>query len=197
MSRPAAACWTKRVMPTTEACARCAEPKASQIKMPSQRAASCLEKAPSFFSSSAWKRTFSRTSTSPSRKALLWPSAPGPTQSSAKATGLPRSSSSFFAAGLKEYFSSGPPFGRPRCDASTTRAPFRIALEVGGDEFLFRVAEDAFHRAAGGGFQRGIDGILGGGLVNEDGEVHHADVGRGDAHGVAVELALQLGNDEV
>src|SRR5207302_1319323 len=28
MSSPAAACWTKRVMPTTEACARCAGMKA-------------------------------------------------------------------------------------------------------------------------------------------------------------------------
>src|SRR2546429_2780193 len=37
MSSPAAACWTKRVMPTTEACARCAEPKASQTNTPSQR----------------------------------------------------------------------------------------------------------------------------------------------------------------
>src|SRR5215831_14210904 len=114
-------------MPTTEACARCAEPKASQTKTPSQSAASCLEKFSSFFSSSGWKRTFSSTRTSPSRSALLWPSTPGPTQSLPKATGLPSRSSSFFAAGRSEYFGSGPPFGRPKCDASTRRPPFSIA----------------------------------------------------------------------
>src|SRR4029077_19450050 len=42
-----------------------------------------------------------------------------------------------------------------------------------------------------------VDGFLRGGLVDEDGEVHDADVGGGHAHGVAVELALQFGNDEV
>src|SRR5215468_6386066 len=114
-------------MPTTEACARCAEPNASQTKSPSQSAASCLEKPSSFFSSSPWNRTFSSTRTSPSRNALLCPSTPGPTQSAPNATGLPSSSSSFFAAGRTEYFGSGPPFGRPRCDASTSRPPFSIA----------------------------------------------------------------------
>src|SRR6266436_1098019 len=73
----------------------------------------------------------------------------------------------------------------------------RIALEVGGDEFLFGVGEDALHGAVGSGFQGGVYGILGGGLVDEDGEVDNADVGRGHAHGVAVELALQFGNDEM
>src|SRR5216683_1402868 len=73
----------------------------------------------------------------------------------------------------------------------------RIAFEVGGDEFLFGVGEDALHGAVGGGFQCGVYGILGGGLVDENGEVDDADVGRGHAHGVAVELALQFGNDEM
>src|SRR5713226_4055271 len=48
----------------------------------------------------------------------------------------------------------------------------RIAFEVGGDEFFLGVGEDAFHRAIGGGFQRGVDGFLSGGLVDEDGQVH-------------------------
>src|SRR6266436_930584 len=65
-----------------------------------------------------------------------------------------------------------------------------IAFEVGGDELFFRVTEDTFHRAVGGSFQRGVDGFLGGGLVYEYCEIHDADVGRGNAHGVAVELAL-------
>src|SRR5207302_1078633 len=62
---------------------------------------------------------------------------------------------------------------------------------------FFRVAEDAFHRAASGGFQGSIYGISRGGLINEHGEIHDADVGGGDAHGVAIEFSLQLGNDEV
>src|SRR5260370_13417999 len=73
----------------------------------------------------------------------------------------------------------------------------RIALEVGGDEFLFGVGEDALHRAVGSGFQGGVYGILGGGLVDEDGEIDDADVGRGHAHGGAGELALQFGDNKV
>src|SRR6266446_2877704 len=73
----------------------------------------------------------------------------------------------------------------------------RIAFEVGGDEFFLGVGENALHRAVGSGFQCGVYGILGGGLVDEDGEIDDADVGRGHAHGVAVELALQFGNDEM
>src|SRR5437879_2156402 len=73
----------------------------------------------------------------------------------------------------------------------------RIALEVGGDEFLFGVAEDALHWTVGGGFESGVYGFLGGGLVDEDGEVDNANVGRGHAHGIAVELAFQFGDHEM
>src|SRR6266478_3739252 len=73
----------------------------------------------------------------------------------------------------------------------------RIAFEVGGDEFLFCVTEDALHRAAGSGFQSDVYGFLGRRLVDEDGEVDNAYVRRGHAHGVAVELAFQFGNDEM
>src|SRR5204862_5370002 len=69
--------------------------------------------------------------------------------------------------------------------------------EVGGDEFLFGVTKDALHGAAGGGFQGGVDGFFCRWLVDENGEIHDADVGSGYAHGIAVELALQFGNDEV
>src|SRR5437879_11627457 len=65
----------------------------------------------------------------------------------------------------------------------------RIALEVGGDELFFGVAEYAFHWAVGGGFQSSVDGILVGTLVHEDGQVDDADVGGGDAHGGAGALA--------
>src|SRR6266853_2152069 len=73
----------------------------------------------------------------------------------------------------------------------------RIALEVGGDEFLLGVAEDALHRTAGSGFQCGVDEFLGSGLVDKDGEVDDADVGRRHTHGVTVELALQFRDDKV
>jgi len=74
---------------------------------------------------------------------------------------------------------------------------FDIALEVGRDEFFFRVAEDTLHRAVGSGFQSSVDGISRRGLIDENGQVDDADVGRRHAHGVAVKLALQFGNDEV
>src|SRR6266478_1883910 len=127
-------------MPTTEACARCAEPNASQTKSPSHSAASSFANASLFFSSSGWNRTFSRTRTSPSTSALLCDSTPGPTQSNANATGRPSNSSNFFAAGCTEYFVSGPPFGRPRCEASTSLPPFSIASFNVGSVSRMRVS---------------------------------------------------------
>src|ERR1700676_439638 len=73
----------------------------------------------------------------------------------------------------------------------------RVALKVGGDEFFLGVAEDAFHGAFGCGFEGGVDGFPGGGLVDENGEIDDADIRSGDAHGVAVELAFKFGDDEM
>src|SRR5579884_1750437 len=304
-------------MPTTEACSRCEEPNASSTKSPSQRAASWRENASSFFSSSAWKRTFSSKSTSPSRRALLCASASGPTQSPENATGFSSNSWSFFATGFSEYLGSGPPFGRPRCEARTSRPPFCIArrnvgrvsrmrvssvttpsfkgtlksarmktrlprrskssivslfiefpcfpemrppaerfhgnqppeereqklefarheldqvaatagvpplvvvpgehldaaiahdlriagvhnrrigvaAEIGGNQFLLGVGKDSLHRPFGGCLERGVDGLHRRRLVHKDGQVHDADVRRGDTHGIAVQLALQFRND--
>src|SRR5712692_10411590 len=140
MSKPAADCFTNRVMPTTEACARWAEPKASQTKRPSQRAASCFENASSFFSSSGWKRTFSRRRISPSASDLLFDSGTGPTQSEENRTGRPMSSSSFLATCTSEYFESGPPLGRPRCEATTRRPPFSMARRSVGSVSRMRVS---------------------------------------------------------
>src|SRR5579859_3712426 len=61
-------------------------------------------------------------------------------QSAPNATGLPSNSSSFFAAGRTEYFGSGPPFGRPRCEASTSRPPFSIASFNVGSVSRMRVS---------------------------------------------------------
>src|SRR6202790_1014352 len=73
----------------------------------------------------------------------------------------------------------------------------RIAFEIGGDEFFFRVREDSFHGAVGRGFQRGIDGLDGRGLFHKNGKVDDANVRRRHTHGVAIELALQLWNGEM
>src|SRR5438034_728376 len=101
-----------------------AEPNASQTKRPSERVASCLEKASSFFSSSGWKRTFSSRRISPSASDLLFDSGTGPTQSEENRTGRPMSSSSFLETARSEHFGSGPPLGRPRWEARTRRPPF-------------------------------------------------------------------------
>ena len=79
--------------------ARSAEPKASQTKRPSQRAASCFENASSFFSSSAWKRTFSSSNTSPSFNALL-ASSIGTDTLVRKRDGLAQEFFEFFRGGL-------------------------------------------------------------------------------------------------
>src|SRR6266850_1957111 len=73
----------------------------------------------------------------------------------------------------------------------------RIALEVGGDELFFGISKNTFHWSAGGGLQGGVDGFFRRGLIDEDGQVHDADVRRGHAHGVAIELAFEFGDDEV
>ena len=64
--------------------------------------------------------------------ARLFASASAPTQSAANSTGAPSKSASFAATGRKLYFGSGLPFGRPRCEASTSRAPrSRASFSVG------------------------------------------------------------------
>ena len=46
-----------------------------------------------------------------------------PTQSGASGIGRSSSAASRAATGFSEYFGSGPPLGRPRCEARTTEAP--------------------------------------------------------------------------
>src|SRR5580704_11788186 len=64
----------------------------------------------------------------------------------------------------------------------------RVAFEIGGDEFFFRGSEYALHWAMGRGLQSGVYGLDVSGLLYKNGEVNDADVGRGHAHGVAIEL---------
>ena len=73
----------------------------------------------------------------------------------------------------------------------------RVALEVGADQQVLVVAEDALQLAFGGRLQRGVDGLDVGRLLADEGEVDDGDVGRWDADGEAVELAGGLRNDQL
>ena len=81
--------------------------------------------ASSFFSSPARKRVFSSSSISPSLQRVASPRRRRRRRVAVdELHRVPASSSpSRSATGASEYFASGFPFGRPRCESSTTRAP--------------------------------------------------------------------------
>jgi len=85
--------------------------------------ASSATKSGSFFSSPLWKRVFSRSRTSPSFICATASCASGPMQSKAKDTGQSRCSDTAAASGFSEQSSSGPFFGRPKCDSRMSRPP--------------------------------------------------------------------------
>src|SRR5690349_16776586 len=82
--------------------------------------------------------------------------------------------------------------GERRIDDRATR----IALEVGADEQIFIVAEDAFQFTISGSFQRGVYGLGVGRLFTDKGEVNDRDVGSWDADCKTIELAGGFRNDE-
>src|SRR5215510_5109100 len=99
--------------------------------------ASFAAKPASFFSSSGWKRRFSSRTTPEVPAAAT----AGPMQSSANATGDPSSSANRAATGFRLISGFGPPFGRPRWDASRMRpAPCAIAYLIVGSEARIRVS---------------------------------------------------------
>ncbi len=113
-----------------DACARCAAENASLTQM-SPSLASSATKAGSFFSSSLWKRVFSRQRTSPSFIAATALAAASPMQSSAKATGFLMTFDSASATGFSESLASRP-FGRPKCASRMTLPPLsEISVMVG------------------------------------------------------------------
>ncbi len=71
-----------------------------------------------------------------------------------------------------------------------------IGAEVGGNDLLVHVLQNALHRALGGGLDGGADLVIGGGLLETDGQVHDGHVGSGDTHRHAGELAVQ-GRDDL
>jgi hypothetical protein len=93
--------------------------------------ASFSTKPASFFSSSLWKRVFSRHRISPLFIAATAASAASPMQSSAKPTLRFRTWAAEAATGLSDSFGSRP-FGRPKCASRITLPPLSaISLMVG------------------------------------------------------------------
>src|SRR5450631_694215 len=93
--------------------------------------ASSATKAGSFFSSSLWKRVFSRQRMSPSfiPATAFW--ATSPMQSSANATDLPITSARAAATGFSDSLGSRP-LGRPKCASRMTLPPLpEISVMVG------------------------------------------------------------------
>ena len=126
--------------------ARCAAEKASLTQM-SPSFASSATKAGSFFSSSLWKRVFSRHRMSPSCIAPTALAAASPMQSSAKATGFLITCASAAATGFSDSLGSRP-FGRPKCASRMTLPPLpEISLMVGAIALQPRGVGDAaiFH----------------------------------------------------
>src|SRR5256712_4716104 len=121
IKNPATAGLSRWATASVDACARCAEPNAS-FTYRSPRAAKVLASSGSFCSSPGQKRVFSTSATPPrgSRRVTVTPAA----GSGMNSTGAPSSRSRSGTTCFSENCGSGPPLGRPRCDSSTTRAPF-------------------------------------------------------------------------
>ena len=72
---------------------------------------------------------------------------------------------------------------------------FGPAEDVGGDDFFIVVAEDALEFAFGGFLQSGIDFFDGGILLEKEGAIADGPIGDRNADGVAVEFAVEFGDD--
>ncbi len=72
---------------------------------------------------------------------------------------------------------------------------FGPAEDVGGDDLFIVVAEDALELAVGGVFEGGVDLVDGHVLLKEKGAVADRAIGDRNADGVAVELAIEFGDD--
>src|SRR5215470_2577751 len=63
---------------------------------------------------------------------------------------------------------------------------------VPGNQFFFAVLQDSREGAVRRPFESRVHFLSGGGLLSEGYQVYDGDVGRGNAHGVAVELAFEF-----
>ena len=70
-----------------------------------------------------------------------------------------------------------------------------VAQEVGGHNGFVGVIQNALQLVLAGLLHGGADLIVGGGLAQVHGQVHHGHIQRGNAHGHTGQLAVQAGND--
>src|SRR5881396_2675345 len=105
----------------------------------SKPSASSRANAGSFFSSSGWKRTFSRRTIPPGDSARTAFFISGPTESGRSGTVRPSSSPSRFATGASESFGSRPA-GRPRCETRPIAAPPLSSTRIVGSAARMRVS---------------------------------------------------------
>ena len=106
--------------------------------------ASSLANAGSFFSSSAWKRTFSSSTAWPGLTSAASFLASGPMTSLASFTSKPSFSERRLATGAREYFMLNSPLGRPRCEQRMTAAPCSSRYLIVGSAALMRVSSVMF-----------------------------------------------------
>src|SRR3989441_3682146 len=104
--------------------------------------------AGSFFSSSAWKRMFSRRTRSPGLSARSAAFTSGPTESGRSGTSRPSSSLSRFATGASESFGSRR-VGRPRCETRPIAAPPFSSARMVGSAARMRVSSATLSPSSG------------------------------------------------
>ena len=109
--------------PAMDAWLLCDTPNAS-LTARSQPSTSAFAKPGSFFSSSLWKRRFSRSRTSPGARAAFFSFASSPMQSEANFTSMCSSSERRLATGARDRSGFTSPFGRPIWLAMTSAAPW-------------------------------------------------------------------------
>src|SRR5690606_38656189 len=72
----------------------------------------------------------------------------------------------------------------------------RGVVEVDGHQRLGAVVQDALHVAFGSALEDAVDFFDRGVAAGHESQVHHGDVDGGHAHGIAVQLAVQLGQHQ-
>lgn len=70
-----------------------------------------------------------------------------------------------------------------------------VTVEVGGDNLVLGVAEDALELTLGGGLENLLNLVVGGGLLDTASKVDDGDVGGRDTHGHTGQLAVKGGDD--
>jgi len=87
--------------------------------------------------------------------------------------------------------------GRRQLDSGLGVEDRRVVItdEVGGDDGLVGVAEEALQGASRGGLEGSTDLLIGGLLLQPDGQVDDGDIGGGHAEGHTGQLAVEFWDD--